>query len=72
MKKSQIHVTKFGTNYMNDEQRYRFYRVLGKQLKEYEERLEKDRIETLRAMQEVHYIYSNYYRLGLDRRNKIG
>lgn len=72
MKKSkrELNGIRLGTDFMNDEQRYKFYRILEEKMIEYWEKLEKMRIGEIRARQEAHYIFRNYYRLGLDKKKR--
>ncbi len=42
---------------MNYEQRIELYRILGEQLREYEEELERDRLESIMAARAAHQIF---------------
>lgn len=57
MNNKGIRVISFGTDYMNEEQCYKFYQFYGEQLMEYREKLEKGRLEQIKAVRRAYQIY---------------
>ncbi len=49
MKRDEVKVIRLGTDYMDEEQRSKFYEVLEKLLRGYGEKLEEDRLKSIEA-----------------------